>query len=239
MASRLRLPLVGLSISGSSSLGYCMWMGPLAAAGYGSNTALGSCSALIWMFDVERQCSGGMNLSPFPSAPRPDVLLGAGKRVRHASDHRPSFGFVWCTIMSRCFFLNCSSSGYCCCAVLVQAILCILLLLIASFPFFYPVLLPLLPSFLPSFLLPRFCFFYIFLFCWCFFFLFILSLLFSSHCPFFSCYLFRCTSAAVFLPASSWFARADFCCVFWLLFVAAARAVAVVSDAVAAPALKV
>eukprot|EP00438_Fugacium_kawagutii_P034658 Skav203538 [mRNA] locus=scaffold2230:81462:85873:- [translate_table: standard] len=38
----LLLPLVGLSISGSSPLGYCMWMGPLAAAGYGGNTALGS-----------------------------------------------------------------------------------------------------------------------------------------------------------------------------------------------------
>lgn len=40
--SSLLLPLVGLSVFGSTPLGYCMWMGPLAAAGYGGNTALGS-----------------------------------------------------------------------------------------------------------------------------------------------------------------------------------------------------
>lgn len=40
-----RLPLVGLSVFGSTPLGYCMWMGPLAAAGYGGNTALGSAFA--------------------------------------------------------------------------------------------------------------------------------------------------------------------------------------------------
>lgn len=38
----LLVPLVGLSVFGSTPMGYCMWMGPLAAAGYGGNTALGS-----------------------------------------------------------------------------------------------------------------------------------------------------------------------------------------------------
>lgn len=41
-AGALLVPLLGLWASGSSALGYCVWMGPLAASGYGGNTALGS-----------------------------------------------------------------------------------------------------------------------------------------------------------------------------------------------------
>lgn len=108
-------------------------------------------AAQLWMFEVERQGPGGMNFSPFPPAPRFDVLLGAGKRVRHAADadDSPTFEFVAqsCQNVSSCivlplFGLFCAS----------------LSCLLFPFLFFYPVLLPLLPTFLLLFRLPLFCF---------------------------------------------------------------------------------
>ena len=53
----LLVPLAGLSVFGSTAAGYCFWMGPIAAAGYGGNTALGSSlestselKMCVWLF---------------------------------------------------------------------------------------------------------------------------------------------------------------------------------------------
>ena len=81
-----RVPLVGLSVFGSTPMGYCMWMGPLAAAGYGGNTALGS--FLVWQcsfcarhaWALHERCSS-----------RSHVLFGARERIRR---HRQCK--MWC-----------------------------------------------------------------------------------------------------------------------------------------------
>ena len=63
-------------------MGYCMWMGPLAAAGYGGNTALGSSLVWQWRFSAH---SHAWTLHE-PCSSRSHVLFGARERIRR---HRP------------------------------------------------------------------------------------------------------------------------------------------------------
>ena len=79
-----RVPLLGLSVFGSTPLGYSLWMGPLAAAGYGGNTALGS--FLVWKSRGCLRCTESLSFFVFAvfliCLWRSYVLLGARERVR-------------------------------------------------------------------------------------------------------------------------------------------------------------